>query len=1238
MRNLILISSLLACLLPGTNGFAQHENYQVNRNDIYNGYIVKKIWLQNYAVPQVTISDIHFVNNVPLPQGAHVSDPAKLQVRIGMERKKPFAAVRIPAYAAGSTPGIANRVENFSLDITEHQQGSARPASRTATGVMTSVLSTGKWYKIGVTQTGFYKIDNSFLTGAGLPAGTDISNIRIYGNGGVMLSENNAVPRPDDLLENAVWVNGNTAIFYAQGPTGWTADTAGKQFVHTKNLYTDTAYYFFTFDKGQGLRVAAQPAIPPGNIDVTSYDYRDVHDSDAVNPPGLGKLWYGEQYSSLIGNSGTLTFNAASAVSNVKLTVSMGSAADIAGSTAAFAVNGQTVGSTIFLAATTGDDVMCITHNVFPTSISGQTFNVGINFTPVDASATGYLDYVELNGRADLVINGSQIGFRDMQSVGAGNVANYHLQGAIASTVVWDVTNPQVPVLMSGALSGNSYTFTQDAQSLHEFAALNNLNANVPKFEGEVANQNLHGSPQMDMIIVAHPLFIDQAERLASYHQSHDNLRVLIVTPQQIYNEFSSGGQDISAIRDFVRMFYKRAGTDESQMPRYLLLFGGASYDYKNRLSNNSNFVPVFESAESSNDLNSYCTDDFYGFLDDSENIQEDTRINTMDISVGRLPARSTDDAASLVDKIISYKQPATLGPWRISATFTACRDDAAGNHMLDADAMAGTVTDTTHDLYNVGKIYQDAMPVVSTPAGSRAPDANTAINNAVFKGTLVINYNGHGNTDILSPERILTQDDYNGWNNANMLPFMVTATCDYGQFDHPQFVSAAEHLVIRSGGGAIAMLTTTQAVFAVYNHELNQQYLAAQFYRNSNGAWNTFGEACRIGKNNTYISDSTDAGKIANFRKFSLLGDPALAPDFPENTIRLDNVKDGVTGEDADSIKALGKYVLSGSVVDKSGNLMSGFNGNLNVSFYDKPRSIETITSPTITYQLQDNIVYKGKVTVTNGHFSITFIAPKDINYYYGIGKLSTYAENGITDAAGADTSLKVGGFSDNPQLNSTPPVVRPYINDSLFQNGGITGSNTSLFVTLYSQTGINVSGNNIGHDMIAVLDGNTETPYILNDYYETAPNTYQYGFVTFPVAGLTNGHHSLTVKAWDVNDNSGEGTVDFTVVDGSVVAINNLLNYPNPFTSSTRFVFEHNHPDEALETEIDIYNVSGRLVKKIKEGLTPAGSRTSDLTWDGTDDNGVALPSGVYLYRLTISTEKGFKSSAYQKLVIVR
>ena len=1227
---------------------------QVSQTDIHEGYIIKKTGLTKYALPKVTISGITWSSNVALPNDAKPGDPAKFTVTLGMERKKPFAVIRIPAYAAGSQPGTINQVASYTLDITEPERPNNKAAART-TDVTTSALDTGTWYKIAITNTGFYKIDYNFLTTIGVkPSDVNPANIRILGNGGAMLSENNAVTRPVDLIENAVLFSGNGdnvfdngefVIFYGVGTTAWYKDSINQRFNHQVNLYSDTSYYFISFNTGPGKRISSQPALPAGNVNVNSYNFYAAHEQDLVNPATIGRLWYGEQFNPSLGNTTqSFNFDLGSSMSQIFCYIAFAATSATNLSTVSATLNGNSVGSYAFTSPTSVDWVMNLDTIANTVACNSSTANVTISFSPGDGASTGYLKYIELNGRRGLIMTGDQMNFRDWQSVGSGHTAQYSIAGANANTAVWDVTNPQTPVMMPGTFDGSNYNFAQDASVLHEFGAMNSTNLNTPKFVAAIPNQNLHGSPAADLIIVTYPGFLDQAQQLAQYHRDHDHLRVVVATTDQVYNEFSSGGQDISAIRDFAKMFYDRAGTDSTLLPSYLLLFGGASYDYKNRVPDNSNFVPVFESVESFDNNNAFSSDDFFGFLDDSEDIENYGIYNILDIGTGRLPARTVNDAKALVNKMTSYNNAATLGPWRVSATIVADRGcvapnkyDDAGNHMGVAEDVADSLTTAGKNLYNEEKIYVDAIPIISTPAGARCPNANAALNQQVFNGTFLINYNGHGNPTVWSSERILTGDDFNNWNNANMLPIMITATCDFGQFDHPQYVSSAEQLLIRSGGGVIAVLTTTQAVYSTYNEDLDIQYLQAQFLPASDNTRHTFGTASRTGKNATFIT-TKDSGKIINFHKFSLLGDPAIVPDFPVNTVQIDSVLDGYTMLQADTVKALGSYIIDGSVRDQSGNLMSGFNGILYVSFFDKPRKITTLTGCNNIYSMQDNIIYKGRVTVTNGKFTFTFITPKDISYSFGAGKISMYSDDGVTDAAGDNINFAVGGFSDHPVISSDTPVVKPYINDSLFLNGGITGSNTSLYVSLFDKTGINVTGTDVGHDLTAVLDGSIDAPFILNDYYETYPNTFQRGYVSFAISGLADGPHSIKVRAWDVNDNTGTGTVDFIVADGQVMDVAQLGNYPNPFNNSTHFVFEHNHPFEQLDVQIEIYNISGGLVRKINDNLTTTDSRTVEITWDGTDSGGNRLPSGVYVYRLILSTDKGYKSSAYQKLVIVR
>ena len=562
-----------------------------------------------------------------------------------------------------------------------------------------------------------------------------------------------------------------------------------------------------------------------------------------------------------------------------------------------------------------------------------------------------------------------------------------------------------------------------------------------------------------------------------------------------------------------------------------------------------------------------------------------------------------------------------------------ADNEDDAGPHMSDAEYAAYIINRSTN-LYNFTKVYIDALTTVSTPGGSRCPLANEAINGQIYKGVFAVNYTGHGNQQVWASERILTQDDYNGWNNLNMLPFVITATCEFGEYDNPAYVSAGEALPLKSNGGAIVALTTTQQTFESSNKVIDSDFLLQQFVHYKDGSWNTFGEAFRKSKNMTYTGN---IGDFTNFRKFALLGDPAVIPDFPQYYIQNDSIIDATTHLQTDTLSALGAYTISGSVLDLNHNLLSIFNGTVSATIYDKPRTVNTISGIGKTYQIQDNVIYKGKVSVTNGHFSYSFIAPKDINYNFGKGKISTYAQNNVTDAAGSDTSLRIGGFSNNPIVENNPPIVKPFINDSSFQNGGITGSNTSLFIELYDETGINVSGNAIGHDLTAVLDGNIETPYILNDFYQTLPNTYKQGFVSYPLTGIPDGRHTFVVTAWDVNNNPGKGSIDFEVVDGKIVQIQNLMNYPNPFSDITHFVFDHNHPGEQLEVQVNIYSAAGAIVRTIKQSVTPTDSK-SELTWDGTGDNGVKLPSGVYIYRIKVSTATGTQDLGYQKAVFLR
>lgn len=1221
-------------------------HHQVNDQEQASGFVVEKVWLQHYARPIIKISGAVYEPVTAIPEGVTAgSATPEVEIMMGKERKRPFAFVRVPVYSLSASQN-PQRLSSFSIEIVE---AAATPSSqpRAKTTATSSVLATGNWHKIAVAGLGMYKIDYNFLQSElGIdPSTINPANIRVYGNGGVVLSESNAVYRPDDLVENAIVVSdggdnafnpGDYILFYANGPQGWAKDNAQKTFYHIKNIYEDKSYYFLNFDIGPGQRLSSVASLPPSAINVTHYDDLIVHDDDLVNISRIGKKWWGEEFSSDPGKQITrsFSFNTGNTVDSATIRIQVGSRSAASNGSFSIAVNGQTAGSLLF-GSNSSDYPMLSKDFTTKLPLSGQSTDIQITYNPATSTAKGNLNYIELITRRQLSFSGGTMTFRDWNSVGQGNSATFKIQNAPGNLTVWDITDPLQPFRVNGTLSGNEYSFTADASVLHEYVAFDGSNYLTPEFIKKVDNQNLHGQAPIDYLIVSHPDFLSAATKLADFHRQKNNYRVLVVTPEQVYNEFSSGSQDIAAIRDFARMFYERAGMDTAQMPKFLLLFGDASYDYKNRIPNNQNFVPTYETSESEYVIEGYCSDDFFGFLDDNEDIETWNIANTLDLGVGRIPATSAKSAEDIVNKIIRYASPASLGPWRVSTTLLADNGDS-NIHMEDAEIMAGTINSHSN-LYNETKVYLSGIPTVSTPGGERAPDANKTINDQVFKGTFLINYNGHGSITTLAHERILTQDDFNNWKNQDKLPIMVTATCDFSKFDDPSYSSAAELLMMKSTGGAIALLTTTQLVYQHHNRPMNVDFLNALFQK-YNGIWPTLGDAFRYSKNNTYASTNNIEFTLANYRKFVLLGDPALTPAFPRHEIRTESIEDGYTSLPVDTMKALGKYKISGSVRDVSGNVLSDFNGRVYVTIYDKPRVLKTITGPSREYAVQNNVIYKGKATVTNGKFSFLFITPKDLNYDFGQGKISYYAENGTTDAAGSDTSLKVGGFSDVVIDDVDGPVVKPFIGDSLFKDGGITGPSTLLYVQLFDEIGINVSGNSIGHDLMGVLDGDIQHPFILNDYYETAPNDYTRGYVYFPLTGLSDGRHTIRVKAWDMNNNSGEGQVNFEVVNGNVVKVNNLMNYPNPFTDQTRFVFEHNHPDENLRAQILIYNTAGSLVRTIDQTFMASGSRSIEMTWDGTSNNGAKLPSGIYVYRINISTDKGIQATAYQKLVLIR
>ncbi len=1111
-----------------------------------------------------------------------------------------------------------------------------------------SVMASGNLYKISVKEAGVYKIDIPFLNSLGIAtANLSSSVIRLYGNGGQMLNETNKGEWIDDLQENAILVvdggdgilNGSDHIlFYANGPDRWLKDSVNQRFTHQKNIYSDKAWYFLSIG-GTGKRMTVLPSPGSPNISINSFSGRFFHELDTVNFFGSGKEWYGEEFSNMPGRSVTRNFtvNIPNIINASPLLIVSNCIARSAGAASSFELklNNNHLQQINIAPVGTGQYDLFARQGLNAASAVATGDNPIVNYTylPGSFNAQGWLNWFEIFTRRQLSMSGSeQLLFRDWNSVG-NNFADFIISNATATTQVWDITDPLSPVRMQLNFAGNQLRFVNSCARLREYVAFNNTGHLIPKAEGRVANQDLHNATPADHIIIVHPPFLPQAKRLAQLHQQKNGLRTLVVTTEQVFNEFSSGNPDPTAIRDFVKMYHDKFKNEPANKLKYLLLFGDASYDYKDRLTNNTNFVPSYQNNISLDVLTTYTSDDYFGFLDDDEDINSGTAANYLDIGIGRVPAKNPEEAKNFVDKVEAYYSSSALGPWRNNFTFIA--DDEDQNlHLQDMEIVTNTAA-TAAPVFDQQKIYLDAFRQESGSGGSRYPLVNQAINNQILNGTLIWNFAGHGGPRRLAEETILDQEIVNSWNNPSKLPLFITATCDFAPYDNPFINSLGENILMRPKTGAIALMTTTRVVFAFSNRIMNNNYLQFALQRDANGRYRSLGDAVKDAKNHTYQTSAD----ITNNRKFTLLGDPALTLAFP--VLKAEAIRiNGKPISQTDTLSATEKITIEGEIKDAQGNLLTGFNGNVYPTVFDKSQSNKTLGndagSPPTSFTAQTNILFKGKATVAAGKFSFSFKVPKGINYQYGNGKLSLYAENGTNDGNGYFTGFVVGGSSADINNDKEGPVIKSFLNDEKFVNGSISNEMPVLILKLSDSSGINTVGTGIGHDIVATLDNDKDQFFVLNDFYQSELNSYQQGIVRFQLPELQPGPHTLKFKAWDVLNNSSEAVLEFVVVKDEELQLIHVLNYPNPFTTKTAFWFEHNKPGLDLQVRLQIFTISGRIIKTFQKTINTPGNRSIELEWDGRDEYGDRVGKGVYLYKLSVTAPGKLRKEKIEKLVL--
>ncbi|REC49372.1 type IX secretion system sortase PorU [Chryseobacterium pennipullorum] len=1255
----------------------KNEGFSFSQNNVF---IVTK---QKVGERQLKISDLAWENVsnqdlFELDKGA-LPDHDIADVTYYNIEGESYASVSIALFK-----NIKGRVQRLSsFNVSESGASLNRIGGVNKIGTTGNPLSSGNFYKIKVDKSGIFKITSQFLRDNGInPASVNPKNFRIYGNGGIMLPEFNQDPRYDALQENSiqvvgeedgVWNDNDYALFYAQGPNGYNLydtsngngfkrrDTRSDTSNNVKNVYEDFAYYYINFDKGAGKRVPTVDETLPNQL-ITRYDSYQVINNDQKNLLKVGRTWV-EDSPFNAEKTITLTTNSPIQANDIirYRTQVIGYRAQ------QNALDIKINNSNPHLPQSVPTDTSSYQYNFYPLRFSGtltnQTGNqVTFVYNPDIAknpNGTFYFDYVEVQYKENLAFNGSQMNFRDY-SIASGSNTTYGFSISNSSAIeqVWDVTditNANRRVNKAGAGAFNFAYTAADQNFNNEFVAFRADAAFNPQFVGRISNQNLSALQNIDYLILTVPELMGQAQRLANYHQTKNNYKVEIVDVNKVYEEFGSGSKDLTAVRDFVTRLNTQAGR-----LKYVFILGDTSYDFKNRVPNNTNVVASYQSEHSSDYVASFVTDDYIVMT--QPQTASFIENNLPNIPVGRIPAANMTEAANMIDKTLAYYnslpgQSSPFGEWRMRLDFVV--DDNAENGGPFHNVMNNTLASLfeqpgvqTLKEYNVKKSYLDAFTVQSTSGGPRYPQVNQAISNSIGN-SLYLFYFGHGGINGWAQERVLTSTEIQNSNNFSNVysrfPFVSTITCEFTLWDEPSTNSAGEQFIKLKQGGAAAMITSSRAIGVDYGRDFTDIF-TKNIFKLTSDDFESLGYA--------HLNAKKQKGPNSNHLKVNVLADPAMKLSRPQRLLVIDNIETPVPG----LIRGLDFVKIKGHINNPNGTLNNTFNGKVSINIFDKRLNKKTLNNngalaPVLEYTEEGSPIVKAAGTAVNGVFTSEFYVPKDINYAVGEGRILGYADNKVNDVFN-NQSVQVGDINPNGINDNQPPKVKLYMNNTNFADGGITNQNPMLLACLTDDTGINSTGSGVGHDITVYLDGQVVNTVVLNDFYVAGEGNgclnpsladYQKGNVTYPFRNLAIGQHQLSFKVWDINNNSTTATLNFEVKDESDqhLTINRPLNWPNPFTNKTYIQFEHNC-DDILDVNVQIYTITGRLVKTLSQPVVAEpflqGFRTprQAIEWDGRDDFGATVAKGTYIFKIFAKSQNQEKckgsATAVEKMVLLK
>ena len=1079
-----------------------------------------------------------------------------------------------------------------------------------------SPLATGQWWRVEVNATGVYRI-----TTADVPSlqGAAVATIGIYGTGGEMLpTDNNALsdnalaPVPisvNDRNGNGVFDSQDELIFFAEGSGVWRYNDASHRWEYRQHPYATKNNVYLTTGATAPARIATATAVA---ADTTLNDYTVVarHEQDMVNLFGSGQVWMGEKFSSAV-PSRSITIGLPNGAAAPKVRYALASVASVPCS---FRVHSTGLNQTHVIQSATVYTTVLETLSAASTQL---TFD--ITYTPGEGTANGYLDYIEVNATAPLTFGGGQSMVRNER--GIGQTVQYRALGT-ATPRVWEVSDMN----RVSEMTVTDRTWTDAMDSPKTYVMFDGTSYLTPQSISSISNQNLHGMTA-EYVVVCHPELLPQAERLATLHAIVDGMEAVAVTDRQVYDEFSSGKQDPMAVRAFMRHLYKN---NTEHPPLYLTLMGKATYDPRDLMgytaAENTTTLVTYQSATSFDDEGySICSDDIMGYLDDGET---GAATQTLDISIGRLPARNLAEATHMVDKVEAYIMRRDLsdstatanGDWRSYVALLA--DDADPSHPGDtvfvhsSEYAARNIKQRYPDI-NIERFYADAYHQQSGAIGSFYPDLNNALHQRINNGCLLLNYIGHGSVRYIGTERYIESSDIANFANHDRLPLVVTSTCSYGRHDSPTELCGAE-LFMHAEAGAIAVISATRKVSHVERFNTDIMLYALD-------TAHSIGEALMLAKNRTTVSLS-----------FGLTGDPALRLSIPRNRVVVTEVNHRPVREGvSDTATVLSEVTITGEVQGPNGEVLTDFDGWLYPVVFDREMRSRTLANDNpgteVNFVQQKSVLYKGTEPVSAGRFEYRFTVPRDVAYQYANGKLSHYARSGGDDAAGSYSDILFGGFDENATIGDSRPKIRLFMGDTNFRDGGITDANPTLIALLSDSVGINAAGTGLGHDITAIIDDNPGSLIVLCDMYQPDPGDSRSGTVRYTLTGLKNGMHTLRLKAWNIWGNSAEAAIRFRVATADTLQMSQLSVSPNPASTTATFHYETNSATAIADAELQIFNVSGARIATFTPTVADGSYVVGPVVWNVSN-----VRPGIYMARMIINTADGERMVSTTKVAV--